>query len=185
MVWTDCTEKRSRPQRSMQEGRGCPGLAQACPPLWRSLRLGGGLIPCLCCQHLPSPMQHWGPLYPREERACIASEGVRFITAGDGSRTSMEMVLSEESLLFTAKNKDFRVFWGIQKYTNSDSAYQAGEWSAQLRCSKDTWRDSLLETGVCLQVVYIALPFGLRSKSLILPISCWGKKVLTVTFKED
>lgn len=36
---------------------------------------------------------------------------------------------------------------------------------------------------ICLKVVYIALPFGMRSKSLILPISCWGKN--TVSFKED
>ncbi|KAI4557723.1 hypothetical protein MJG53_018476 [Ovis ammon polii x Ovis aries] len=54
--------------------------------------------------------QHGGPLHPREEWTCITSEDVRFITAGNGSRTSMEMVLSEESLLFTSKNKDFRVF---------------------------------------------------------------------------
>lgn len=137
--------------------------------------MGGGLILCLCCQHLPSPMQHRGPLHPREEWTCIASEDVRFITAGDGSRTSMEMVLSEEFLLFTSKNRTSESFKPFRN-TPTQTQHIKLENDKLSFCAVKTQDMTLCwKLEICLKVVCIALPFGLRSKSLILPISCWGK----------
>ena len=88
----------------------------------------------------------------------------------------MEMGLSEEFLLFMSKNRTSESF-ELFRNTPTQTQHIKLENDKLSFCAVKT-QDMILcwKLEICLKVVYITLPFGLRSKGLILPISSRGKK---------